>query len=92
VAVATVANCREGGRHRSELVSSCLSSSNSQRRFLVLLAGGGAILGEGDMRLPVFAVGSKLERVQEEGWERDGAGAGGRMSSAKEAAGSRRRP
>jgi hypothetical protein len=37
-----------GGRHRSELVSSCLSSSSSQRRFLVLLASGGAISGEGD--------------------------------------------
>jgi hypothetical protein len=36
-----------GGGHSCELAPSCLSSSSSQRRFLVLLAHGGATSGEG---------------------------------------------
>ncbi len=34
-----------GGGHSCELAPSCLSSSSLQRRFLVLLAGGGATSG-----------------------------------------------
>jgi hypothetical protein len=35
-----------GGRYSCELAPSCLSSSSSQRRFLVLFTGGGVTSGE----------------------------------------------
>jgi hypothetical protein len=83
-----------GGGHSCELAPSCLSSSSLQRRFLVLLAGGGATSGEGIVNgggvEDVVSSGDVMGTA--EGWVScTGEGAGGCMSSEGEAAGPRRR-
>ncbi len=83
-----------GGGHSCEPAPSCLSSSSSQRRFLVLLAGGRATSGEGIVNCGGVedVVGSGDVVGTAEGWVScTGKGAGGCMSSEGEAAGPRRR-
>jgi hypothetical protein len=84
-----------GGRHSWELAPSCLSSSSSPHRFLVLVAGGAATSGEGsdvnDSGVEdVFSSGYMVSSG--EGWiSCTDEGAGGCMSTEGEGAGPRRR-